>query len=102
MIQIQWTCPNVEEAKKIIYLLLEKKLIACANIIPHITSIYAWKGAIETAQEVKVLLKTLDQHFLAIRTLIQENCSYDVPEISKIIIDEANPPYLEWLKEEIQ
>ena len=47
---------------------------------------------------MKVFLKTTEDKFLAVRALIQENCSYEVPEISKIVIDEANPSYLKWLK----
>lgn len=47
MIQIQWTCATTQEARKGATLLLEKRLIACANIIPQVESLYLWKGVIE-------------------------------------------------------
>lgn len=42
MIYVFWTCSNGEEAKKITYLLLNERLIACASILPEIESIYRW------------------------------------------------------------
>ncbi|HSX04190.1 MAG TPA: divalent cation tolerance protein CutA, partial [Rhabdochlamydiaceae bacterium] len=54
-IYINWTCRNLEEARKVARHLIEKKLVACANIIPHIESLYLWNDKIETDQEVKVI-----------------------------------------------
>ncbi len=96
-VYINWTCRDLEEARKIARALLEKKLIACANIIPQMESLYSWKGKIETDHEVKVIFKTRDTHFSAIKDYIEKNGSYEVPEISKIYLDEINDSYLQWL-----
>jgi periplasmic divalent cation tolerance protein len=88
------------EAKKIVHGLLEKRLIACASIIPEVESIFRWSGQIEEAREVKVILKTVSRHFAAIRDCILSECSYDVPEITQIDITGGHLPYLTWVEQE--
>ncbi|NGX40124.1 MAG: Divalent-cation tolerance protein CutA [Chlamydiae bacterium] len=100
-VQIQWTTESLQEAKTIARALLEKRLIACANILPEVQSLYLWKGKIEESTEVKVFFKTTDSLFLKVRDYILEHASYDVPEISKIEITGANPAYTTWLQESV-
>lgn len=50
--------PDVESAQAVARALVEAGLVACANIIPAMQSIYAWQGKMEEAQEVGVLFKT--------------------------------------------
>ena len=40
------TCANKDEAKSIARVLVEERLIACANILGKIISIYSWEGAV--------------------------------------------------------
>ena len=49
---------RLAEAQKIANALLEKRLIACANILPEIHSSYLWKGKLETAKESLLIIKT--------------------------------------------
>ncbi len=97
---ILWTCANLQEAQRIIHDLLQRRLIACASILPDVTSIYTWQGKIETAQEAKVILKTEAQKFDAVCTLIREQASYEISEISQINTVNCNPQYLEWVVQE--
>ena len=100
LIYIFWTCRDKQEAKKIIHQLLDQRLIACASIMPRIESIYRWKGTIEEAKEIKVILKTASHHFDAIQSAIRTQGSYEVPEIVQVDIDRGNPHYLSWIAEE--
>jgi periplasmic divalent cation tolerance protein len=50
------TCPDKKTAHHIARTLIEKKLAACVNIVPRITSVYSWQGSIETTDEYVVLL----------------------------------------------
>lgn len=100
MIYIFWTCRDKEEAKKIIFDLLDKHLVACASILPEIESIYRWEGKIEEGNESKVILKTQAKHFDSICSYIVENGSYKVPEILQVDILKGNLRYLAWIKEE--
>jgi len=101
-VQIQWTCASKEEAQRICKALVEKKMIACANIIPQVQSIYFWEGKVEEGEEVKVLIKTLNEKFSEILHFILKNGSYEVPEVSKFEIKEGNPAYLKWLVESVE
>ena len=100
MIYIFWTCRDEIEAKQIIYKLLDQRLIACASLLPKIESIYRWQGKIEESQEVKVIIKTLSQHFDAIQNYIQMHSTYEVPEILQVDIAQGNPSYLQWITQE--
>lgn len=100
MIYIFWTCRDKDEAKRIVHELLDRKLIACASIFPEIESIYRWEGKIEEGREVKVILKTVPDHFDTIRKHILSQCSYEVPEIVQIDIANGHLPYLSWVIKE--
>lgn len=100
IVYLFWTCRDKTEAKKIIYNLLEKHLIACASILPEVESIYRWEGKIEESREVKVILKTVPHHFDVIRNYILSQCSYEVPEIVQIDIANGHLPYLSWVIKE--
>ncbi len=100
MIYIFWSCRDKKEAKKIIEELLDKRLVACASILPEIESIYRWEGKIEESREVKVILKTLVEHYDAIENTILTQCSYEVPEILQVDIVQGNPRYLSWVLSE--
>ena len=53
-------CPSLEVAKEIARPLVEKRFVACANIINNCTSIYEWEGKLEEASEVVLILKTVE------------------------------------------
>lgn len=100
MIYIFWTAATEEEATKIIHSLLDKKLIACASVLPKVKSIYRWKGKIEESVEAKVILKTQAHHFDSVQKQIKAQASYEIPEILQISIPKGNPDYITWVTEE--
>ncbi len=100
MIQIQWTAQNLKEAKQVVRSLIEKKWVACANLIP-VVSIYTWEGSLEEGNEIKVFLKTKDEYFCRIRDYIIDEGAYEVPEVSKFLIADANPMYIDWLSDSL-
>jgi periplasmic divalent cation tolerance protein len=78
-------------------LLVERGLAACVNLIPNLTSIYRWQGAIEETTEVLLLMKTTAEQLPALETALRELHSYDVPEFLALEVAAASQPYLEWL-----
>lgn len=50
--------PDRETARDIAGLLLDEKLIACANILGAVESIFEWEGSRDSAEEIGVLFKT--------------------------------------------
>lgn len=91
------TFPNKEEARKLGQELLNKKLIACYNLVP-VESAYWWKGKIEEANEVLMIMKT-SKSFEQVEKFILVHHSYDVPEIIAIELKSVNQKYLSWTKE---
>lgn len=94
------TCPNQTEANKISQLLLNNKLAACVQST-NINSQYFWEGKLETAQEVKLEIKTTLASFEAIEQTIIAASSYDCPEIIAIPIIKGSENYLTWIDENI-
>lgn len=98
-IQIQWSCGNLEEARKVSRFLVQEQYVACVHIIPQIESIFLWKNQLDTAQETKVSLKTRAENFDAVKEIILERSSYELPEIIATPISNGHKEYLAWLEE---
>ncbi len=94
-IAVYITHENVEEARKVVSHLLEKKLIACANSFP-IESTYWWQGAVQTAHEVVSLVKTRSENWETVRSEVEKIHPYDVPCIMRFDV-EANDAYESWI-----
>lgn len=101
-IEISWTSGSLDEARKIARSLVERRLVACAQIIPWVESIYIWDNQLETSQESKVSLKSTLELYETIVKEIEENCSYDVPEITYRTINGGNAAYMEWFQSQLQ
>ncbi len=96
------TTPDKEEAVKIVRSLLKERLIACANILGPVSSLFWWQGKIEEENEFLVFMKSRKSLFERISKRVTELHSYDVPEIILLPIIEGSPPYLEWLRGSLQ
>jgi periplasmic divalent cation tolerance protein len=93
---------SLAEARKIARALVDSKLAACVNIVPGLESTYWWQGQVETAAEWMVLIKTVRAKFPAVRELIEELHSYDLPECIELVIEEGSPEYLKWIRDSIE
>jgi len=90
-------CPDEETANRIALAVVEAQLAACVNILPRVQSIYRWQGAVESAVEVPLLIKTTAAAYPALEAAIRERHPYDVPEIIALPITAGLPAYLNWL-----
>lgn len=91
------TAPSVEVAQALGRTLVEERLIACANLVPQLRSIYRWEGAIHDEPEVLLILKTRSRSFEAVRARISELHPYSVPEVLELPVARGHRPYLEWV-----
>lgn len=99
MIFVYITCKNKSQAIKISKHLLQKRLIACANIHP-INSVYLWNGKITNGKEFALIGKTADKNYEKIKDEVKKIHSYDIPCVIKIKVD-SNPDYEKWVNSEI-
>jgi periplasmic divalent cation tolerance protein len=96
------TTPDKVEAEKIVHKLLEERLIACANILEGICSLFWWKQKIQQEKETLVLMKSSEKLFKKLAQRIQELHSYDLPEILALPIVTGSQPYLDWMKNSLE
>jgi len=92
------TTSNQKEAENIAHKLLEEQLIACANIVDCVSSLFYWKQKIERENETLVIMKSSEKLFKQLTQRIQELHSYEVPEILALPITAGSQSYLDWLK----
>ena len=96
------TCGSIDEARQIGRMLVDRKLVACANILrAPVQSIYWWKNKIELAEEVLLLLKSSRSRFAAVESAIRKLHSYDVPEIIALPIAAGSQNYLDWISRSV-
>ena len=97
------TINSYELAVKLANILLEKRLIACSNIIgteeKPITSLYSWEGKIENDKEILMLCKSRSSLMDEIIKEVKANHPYSVPEIIATPIIGGNADYLKWIQE---
>ena len=86
------------EAERIGRQMVEERLAACINILGLCRSIYRWRGAIETADEVPAILKTTLAQSDALIARIAALHSYDVPCIAVWPIDKLHSEYADWVE----
>ena len=91
------TCATQEEAEKLARLLLGARLAACVNVVPRIRSYYRWKGAIESADECLLVIKSSREIFGLITAVWEKEHSYEVPELLALPVVEGATNYLNWL-----
>ncbi len=101
MVMIYTACGTLEECKKISYALLEKRTAACVNILSPITAVYPWKGKIEEASEIPMLIKTLAGNLEEAVQIIRKNHTYEIPGIIYWSADSLNGDYSDWMKENL-
>ena len=92
--------PDADTAKTLAAALVGERLAACVNVLAGCTSIYRWKGAVEEAQEVPVLIKTNAERYADLEAGIRRLHPYEVPEIIAVRIVDGLPEYLAWVADE--
>ncbi|MEM6827370.1 MAG: divalent-cation tolerance protein CutA [Pseudomonadota bacterium] len=93
--------PDADVARSVAGKLLDEKLIACANILGPMESIFVWNGKLDQSFEVGVIFKTTQSKVdLAIQRL-GELHPYETPAIVGSVCNEAHPDTLEWLAQQV-
>lgn len=91
------TFPDVEKARQIGAVLVERQVAACINLLSGVTSIYRWEGKIEEAGEVMGVIKTTAEAYPALEAAILELHPYDTPELLALPVGQGAEKYLAWV-----
>ena len=94
------TLATPEEAVTLVQTLLERRLIACGNILPGVRSLYRWEGKVADEREVIVLMKTKAARLEALELAFGELHPYKVPELLALPVSAGLHKYLEWIDDE--
>jgi len=94
------SCPDADSADRIATALVGEGLAACVNILPGMRSIYRWQGAVESADELLLLIKTSVRRVEAMTSRICQLHPYELPEVIAVEVAAGLPAYLAWIAAE--
>jgi periplasmic divalent cation tolerance protein len=96
------TAPDEARAAAIARTLVDEGLIACANLLPHVRSIYRWEGRVVDEPEVLLVMKIDRDAFERVGERVVQLHPYDVPEVICLDVSAGHPPYLQWVLAQTQ
>ncbi len=94
--------PDSETARALANQLLKEKLIACANILPGVESVFEWEGECSSSSEVAVVFKTTSDTLETLVSRLGECHPYDTPAIVGWHCNSSHPLTLNWLNETLE
>jgi periplasmic divalent cation tolerance protein len=89
--------PDRQRALELARALVDERLAACVNVLSGCASIYRWQGAVETADEIPVLIKTRQSLYPQVEQAIRRLHPYELPEVIAIPVVAGLPAYLQWV-----
>lgn len=92
--------PDEASAGALASALVANRLAACVNVLAPCRSVYRWKGRVEDAPEVPMLIKTTAARYAALEAAIRAHHPYELPEIIAVPIARGLPEYLAWVTAE--
>ena len=95
-IVLHTTVASLEQARTMARTLVGQRLAACAQIAP-IESFYHWDGALCNEAEYRISFKTAAQCYAALERAIRALHPYELPAIYSLAVDQAFPPYADWV-----
>ncbi len=94
------TAGDRDEAARIGRALVEERLVACANVIPGVRSIYRWEGTVRDEGEAVLIAKTIESRAEAATARIKALHGYDLPCVVVLPLIGGNADFLRWIESE--
>jgi len=97
LIVVLTNLPDRAAALKLAQELVAQRLAACVNVLAECASVYRWKGELESAAEVPVLIKTRAARYAEVEAAIRRLHPYELPEIVAVPVVRGLDEYLDWV-----
>ena len=94
------TYPTKKSATDAAEQAVKLKLAACVNTV-RISSVYSWKGKIESGSEYMSFFKTTMKNKTKLEDHIHKTHPYKVPEIASISMTSVNSSYMKWISDSV-
>lgn len=94
------TLATVEQAEALARQLVEERLIACGNLVPGLTSLYRWDGAVACEAEVLLMMKTPTARVEQLFERVAQLHPYELPELVALPVDAVSAAYGRWVQNE--
>ncbi|MDR3087478.1 MAG: divalent-cation tolerance protein CutA [Azoarcus sp.] len=91
------TLPDEADARALAARLVEAQLAACVNILAPCVSVYRWQGAVESAAETPMLIKTTRARYPALEAALRAAHPYELPELIAVPVACGLTAYLDWV-----
>lgn len=101
LILLQTTVSSNRDAQRLAKQLITERHAACVQTIP-IHSTYRWKGRIESAKEILLMIKTRAPQARALIRWLERHHPYETPEIVVCPIQTGSIAYQKWVFQETQ
>lgn len=95
------TMPDAARAQDLAQVLVESRTAACVNVLAPCRSVYRWQGAVESAGEIPMMIKTTRARYADLERQLRASHPYAVPEIVAVPVMAGWPGYLDWLRESV-
>lgn len=92
--------PDHDAALGLARALVAGRLAACVSIGAPVESMYHWRGQIETAREVPVVVKTRSLLYSRVEAAIVAAHPYELPEVVAVPLSHGSSSYLAWIAAE--
>lgn len=92
------TVPSEEVGTAVAQALLDRRLVACVNIVPAVNSLYVWEGELCSDDELLLIIKSKAALFDELASVVQDVHPYEVPEIIALPIVAGSQDYLDWIE----
>jgi len=92
------TVPDAETARRVADVLVGERLAACVTVLGPARSTYRWQGAVESAEELPLLVKTTAERWPALRERLRASHPYELPEMLALRVADGWPAYLDWVR----
>jgi len=92
------TVEKKKDAEKIAKHLVDKRIVACVNVIKIENSFYRWKGKTEVTPEYLLVMKLSKKNFDRLDRELKHIHPYDVPELIAMKVEKSGSKYANWVK----